>query len=144
MERPKGGRGFFRDYDSSKCGCVFHNRISRKGTSMATLLAKYQPHPIGWPTVHNQEKPSTIEVKLIVRAVDADTLIPVDALVTSNPPVLGDLVPDPNNLSFPTNVLTSLTVIQLTSYEVPGTTQFLPPGVKVSADGYEEVFLSLE
>lgn len=114
---------------------------------MAELLVRYTPHPIRWnfhkDTQGKQIDAGRAHVNLIVRAVDKETLVPVEGRVTSIPipPPFGD---DPNNLDFNTNELQNLTLVQATSTELPhGVPPFVDPEVQVTANGYETVSLVL-
>ena|SRR6266480_1569081 len=108
------------------------------------LIVRYEPNPIPWsrPDHHKQQGPMHANVVLTVHAVDEETLLPVDARVTSfsNPA----FVDDPNFLDFPTNIPQTLDLFQATSHEGPfGSNLYLSPDVQVNAPGYEVFVLTL-
>jgi hypothetical protein len=113
------------------------------------LIVRYEPKPIPWITPAHllghemkQQEPMHANVVLTVRAVDEETLLPVDATVTSafNP----DFRDDPNFLNFPTNVPQTLVLFQVTSHEGPfGSNLYFSPDVEVNAPGYDVFVLTL-
>jgi len=113
------------------------------------LIVSYEPHPIPWdrPAHHTtpyvwQQEPLKAFVELTVFAVDQETLLPVDATLTSafNP----DFRDDPNFLNFPTNVPQTLVLFQVTSHEGPfGSNLYFSPDVEVNAPGYDVFVLTL-
>jgi hypothetical protein len=115
---------------------------------MAKLLVTFKPLPIPWVIhrdVHgHQARPGEANVVLTVRAIDSETFDPVTGTVDSvtDPTAF---VEDPNNLHFKTNEPRNLELIQWTAHDGPTHSvvfDFL--GVKISADGYEDAFLSLD
>lgn len=118
---------------------------------MPQLQVAYEPNPIPWiiPRAHDgsQRGPGSASVTLTVSAVDANSGASVAGMVNSiTIPDPAGLIDDPNNLNFPTNTPQSITLWQVTSHEVPPETEplYLPPGVQVTASGYEDAFLTLE
>jgi hypothetical protein len=118
--------------------------------SMPELKVAYEPNPIPWVIHQNhqgkQTEPGRAEVTLTVFAVDADSGEPVAGDVTSNTVDPLGLIDDPNVLSFQTNTPQVVTLLQVTSREVPPhhPPLFISPGVQVTADGYERAFLLLD
>jgi hypothetical protein len=115
---------------------------------MPQLQVTYDPQPIPWIVPHNfdgkQTGPGHAKVTLTVIAVDANSGAAVAAMVNSIPNPQPDLIEDPNDLSLLSNTPQLTALVQMTSFEIPPDPIYLPPGVKVTADGYDDAFLVLE
>jgi hypothetical protein len=118
---------------------------------MPELQVAYEPHPIPW-IIHRdhlgkQTGPGRAEVTLTVSAVDANSGEPVAGSVVNNPSSdpLG-LTNDPNDVNLPTNTPQQVRLQQVTSHEVPPGQPplYLSPSVQITAEGYEDAFLTLD
>jgi len=118
---------------------------------MAQLQVAYDPNPIPWVIPRapggKQRGPGTARITLTVSATDANSGASVAGIVASNPlPDPAGLIDDPNDLNFTTNRPQAITLLQVTSHEVPAghPPLYLSPGVQVTACGYDDAFLSLD
>jgi hypothetical protein len=118
---------------------------------MAQLKVAYEPIPIPWviPRDSNgrQRGPGRAHITLTVSAIDENTSAPVAGIVTSfTGPDPDNLIDDPNDLNFTTNRPQMITLLQVTSHEVPPghPPLYLSPGVQVAACGYDNALLELD